>query len=114
MQKTLTRLGFVVISAENCTEGLTTFEKAHKAGTPFDLALLDLNMPGFSGQPEDGAGLELLNRLLKQQPDLPIIILSAYDEVSKAKEAIASGAKDYFVKGRDEGLIDLIDAILEK
>ncbi|NJN44915.1 MAG: hypothetical protein HC806_09495 [Anaerolineae bacterium] len=45
---------------------------------------------------------------------MPIIILSAYDEVSKAKEAIARGAQDYFVKGRDEGLVDLIDAILEK
>ena len=114
MQKTLSRLGFEVAAAENCVDGLASFDDAQDAGKPFHMALLDLNMPGFNGQPQEGAGLELLSRLLKKQPGLPVIILSAYDEVTKAKEAISRGARDYFVKGRDEGLVDLIDAILEK
>jgi CheY-like chemotaxis protein len=114
MQKTLSRLGFEVVATGNCTDGLTTFEAAQGTEKPFALALLDLNMPGFSGQPQDGAGLELLSRLVEKQPDLPIIILTAYDEVSKAKDAISRGARDYFVKGRDEGLVDMIDSILEK
>lgn len=114
MQKTLARLGFEVIVAGNCTDGLAAFEAARATDTPFVLALLDLNMPGFSGQPQDGAGLELLSRLCEKQPGLPVIILTAYDEVSKAKEAIQRGARDYFVKGRDEGLVDIIDSILAK
>jgi CheY-like chemotaxis protein len=113
MQKTLMRLGFDVTTAGDCAEGLATFEAA-PAARPFDLALLDLNMPGFDGYPREGAGLELLSRLLEKQPGLPAIILTAYDEVNKAKEAISRGARDYFVKGRDEGLVDLMDAILEK
>jgi len=114
MQKTLSRLGFEVITADNCTDGLTIFEAAQGSDRPFDLALLDLNIPGFTGQPQEDAGLELLNRLHKKSPDLPVIILTAYDEVRKAKDAILRGARDYFVKGRDEGLVDMIDAILEK
>lgn len=114
MQKTLVRLGFDVTTAGNCVEGLATFSAALHTDHPFDLALLDLNMPGFDGQPQEGAGLELLSRLMEQHPGLPAIILTAYDEVAKAKNAIARGARDYFVKGRDEGLVDLIDAILEK
>lgn len=113
MQKTLVRLGFEVLTAGSCTEGLETFEAARSSAQPFELALLDLNMPGFSGLPQDGAGLELLSSLVEKQPGLPVIILTAYDEVTKAKDAIARGARDYFVKGRDEGLVDLIDAILD-
>ncbi len=114
MQKTLARLGFEVIIAGNCLEGVAAFDAAQATDKPFVLALLDLNMPGFSGQPQDGAGLELLSRLVEKQPGLPVIILTAYDEVSKAKEAIQRGARDYFVKGRDEGLVDIIDSILAK
>jgi DNA-binding NtrC family response regulator len=114
LQKTLSRLGFEVITADNCINGLATYEAAQGSDRPFDLVLLDLNMPGFNGQPQEGAGLELLSRLHEKTPDLPVIILTAYDDVSKAKDAITRGARDYFVKGRDEGLVDLIDAILEK
>jgi DNA-binding NtrC family response regulator len=114
MQKTLVRLGFEVAVAGNCTEGLAAFDAAEDSARPFSLALLDLNMPGFDGHPQDGAGLELLSRLVEKQPGLPVIILTAYDEVTKAKDAITRGARDYFVKGRDEGLVDLIDAILDK
>ena len=110
MQKTLLRLGFSVVVAGSCTEGLD----AYQTNGPFDLVLLDLNMPGFDGRPKDGAGLDLLAQLLTLTPQLPVIILTAYDDVSKAKAAIAHGAREYFVKGREGGLVDLIDAILEQ
>jgi DNA-binding response OmpR family regulator len=114
LQKTLSRLGFEVVTADNCINGLATFEAAQGSNKPFDMALLDLNMPGFTGQPQEGAGVELLSRLREKHPRLPVIILTAYDEVNKVKDAISRGARDYFVKGRDEGLVDLMDAILEK
>ena len=112
MEKTLFRAGFDVETAPNCTEGLATFLAAQSSGAPFSLAVLDLNMPGFEGIEKSGAGLELLSRLIEHDPDLPAVVLTAYDEINKAKQAINRGARAYFVKGREQGLIDLINDIL--
>lgn len=112
LEKTLLRAGFDVETASNCTDGLALFEDTQNSDEPFDLAVLDLNMPGFEGIEKSGAGLELLSRLLAQRPDLPVVVLTAYDEVGKAKDAVNRGARAYFVKGREKGLVDLINDIL--
>lgn len=112
MQKTLLRKGFVVETAENCTEGLETFKAVQSSEIPFDIALLDLNMPNFDGVPTHAAGLDLLSKLLEIAPELIAIVLTAYDEVDTAKDAVQRGARSYFVKGREQGLVDLINEIL--
>ena len=112
MQKTLLRRGFVVETASNCTEGLKVFEAAHNTDAPIDIALLDLNMPNFDGVPAHAAGLDLLSKLREVDSDLIAIVLTAYDEVDTAKEAVKRGARSYFVKGREQGLVDLINEIL--
>jgi CheY-like chemotaxis protein len=112
LQKTLLRAGYEAETASNCTDGLRTFETAQSSDAPFDLAVLDLNMPAFDGTHAAGAGLELLSRLVERQPDLPVVVLTAYDEVGKAKDAVDRGARSYFVKGREGGLVDLINDIL--
>ena len=112
MQKTLLRKGFVVETATNCTEGLEAFESAHKSDAPIDMALLDLNMPNFDGIPAHAAGLDLLTKLREVDPELIAIVLTAYDEVDTAKDAVQRGARSYFVKGREQGLVDLINEIL--
>jgi CheY-like chemotaxis protein len=113
MQKTLARAGYLVTTAHNCPDGLQTFDSAQQAGEPFELALLDLNMPGFEGTVVSGAGLELLSRLLEHQADLPVVILTAYDEVNKAREAVNRGARGFFVKGREQALVEQVNAILQ-
>lgn len=112
MEKTLFRAGFDVETATDCIQGLETFKAAQNSDEPFSLAVLDLNMPGFEGIEQSGAGLELLSRLLEHHPDLPVVVLTAYDEINKAKQAINRGARAYFVKGREQGLVDLINEIL--
>ena len=112
MQKTLLRKGFVVETAENCTAGLDVFKSASETKAPFDVALLDLNMPNFDGVPTHAAGLDLLTALLEVDPKLNAVVLTAYDEVDTAKEAVQRGARSYFVKGREQGLVDLINEIL--
>ncbi len=112
MQKTLLRKGFVVETASNCTEGLETFNAAYNSDAPIDIALLDLNMPNFDGVPAHAAGLDLLTKLREVDPGLIAIVLTAYDEVDTAKEAVKRGARSYFVKGREQGLVDLINEIL--
>jgi len=113
MEKTLLRAGFDVETASSCSEGLALFEAALGSGEPFDLAVLDLNMPDFDGVQKSGAGLELLSQLLAGRPDLPVVVLTAYDEVRKANDAVNRGARAYFVKGREKGLVDLINDILD-
>jgi DNA-binding NarL/FixJ family response regulator len=112
LQKTLLRAGFGVETARDCTTGLATFEAAQAEGAPFDVVILDINMPGFDGLESAGAGLMLLDQLKVRRPDLPVVMLSAYDEVDKAKDAVNRGARAYCVKGREQGLVDTVNRIL--
>ena len=57
----------------------------------FDLALLDIKMPKLDG-------LEVMKRLRQQRITVPVFVLSAYQSVELAKEAIKLGAIDYLPK----------------
>ncbi|MEA3309630.1 MAG: response regulator [Chloroflexota bacterium] len=113
MEKTLFRGGFDVTVAENAQGGLQSFNAARAEEMPFDLVILDLHMPNLEGVEDKNAGLQLLSRLLEEQVDLPVIVLTAFDEVARAKESLKRGARAYFVKGREAQLIELINDILE-
>ncbi len=113
MEKSLLRAGFDVEACEDAQQGLQAFEEALQAGTPFDIAVLDLHMPDLAGRDNPDAGLELLGALLERQATLPVVILTAFDEVGRAKRAVEMGARAYFVKGREAGLIELINDILD-
>ena len=109
LEKTLLRAGFDVLTASDCKSGSEVFSQ--NAGE-INIAVLDLNMPSFDGMPKTGAGFELLDDLKKKKADLPVVILTAYDEVSRAKDAVSHGASAFFVKGREQGLVELIQKIL--
>jgi DNA-binding NtrC family response regulator len=109
LEKTLLRAGFDVLTGSDCASGWQIFESNADA---VDLAVFDLNMPDFNGVPKPGAGLDLLQRVMEKKPGLPSIVLTAYDDVNKAKEAVKRGANSFFVKGREEGLVELIRKIL--
>jgi DNA-binding NtrC family response regulator len=111
LEKTLLRAGFNVITASDCTSGSEAFAQNTDQ---IAIAVLDLNMPGFDNTPKNDAGLDLLADLKKQKSSLPVIILTAYDEVTKAKDAVSGGASAFFVKGREQGLVELIQRILGK
>src|SRR5690554_3946737 len=67
-----------------------------------DMVVSDVNMPGMDGH-------ELLARLKQNQPALPVALITAYGQVSKAVEAIRNGAVDYLMKPFEpEQLIELI------
>jgi two-component system response regulator RegA len=113
LEKTLLRAGFDVQTAGDVSAGLASFEAARVTDEPFDLAILDLNMPGLDGQDDANAGLVLLSKLVEMDANVPVIILTAFDEVARAKEAVARGARAYFVKGREAGLVELVNRIIE-
>src|SRR4030042_1637340 len=74
-----------------------------------DAAILDLKMPGLDG-------LELLKWILDEGPRVPVLMISAFGEISDAVNAMKLGAKDYIVKPfePDELLIKLKRVILEQ
>lgn len=111
MEKTLLRAGFDVFTAADARGGLDLFEAAREENAPFDLALLDLHMPNLEGQEDSNAGLKLLSKLLEIDADFPVVVLTAYDEVERAKAAVSRKARAYFVKGREMELINLIRSL---
>ncbi len=59
------------------------------------LVLLDIMMPGMDG-------LEVLSRMKRLAPDLPVIMVSAQGVINVAIEAMKKGAYDYITKGQDD------------
>lgn len=57
----------------------------------FDLAILDIMVPGISG-------LEVLNRIREIKPDLPVIMLTALGDDKTQLEAFNAYADDYIIK----------------
>ncbi|WP_151688750.1 response regulator, partial [Acinetobacter nosocomialis] len=58
---------------------------------PFNLVISDVNMPGMDGH-------QLLAQLRRQQPQLPVLLMTAHAAGERAVEAIRQGAVDYLVK----------------
>lgn len=101
----LAREGYAVTAADN---GRAALEKLR--AEPFDLVLLDILMPELDGY-------EVL-RQLKSAPetrDVPVIMISALDELSSIVRCIEQGAEDYLPKPFDPVLLRArIGACLEK
>lgn len=74
----------------------------------FHLVLLDLIMPHLSG-------MDILQKLKEEFPDIECVIMTAVDEVSSAVQAMRFGAYDYLVKPLStEKLIIVINRALER
>lgn len=73
-----------------------TLEEASSAAeaVAYDLLLLDLNLP-------DGRGIDLLNSIRRAGSRLPVIIITARDQVRDRIEGLNSGADDYVLKPFD-------------
>jgi two-component system response regulator HydG len=73
----------------------------------FDIALLDIKMPGMDG-------MELQARLHDADPDLLVVIMTGYASVDTAVQALKRGAYDYITKPVDpDELSHLVDKALE-
>jgi DNA-binding NtrC family response regulator len=85
----LTRLGYQVQAAANAKEAIEQQTAHHPQAM-----LCDIRMPETSG-------VELLPKMLAQDPDLAIIMLTAIDEPRTAIECLKLGAADYLIKPVD-------------
>jgi adenylate cyclase len=105
LSRRLERQGYTVHEAENGREALEIL-KARK----FDLVLLDVIMPGMNG-------FETLRAIIadKNLRHIPVIMLSALDEIDNVVRCIEIGAEDYITKPYNPILLNArISASLEK
>ncbi len=86
LRTTLQEFGFTTVEASRGEEALQLAKSQ-----PFDVVLLDLNMPGIGG-------IKTLERLRAAYPRLPILILTVRDEEHDKVEALERGADDYITK----------------
>ena len=86
--------------ANDGLEGIEKFEKISP-----DIVITDINMPNLNG-------LDMAQRLKSINPNIPIIILSAFSEKEKLFSAIDIGVTKYFLKPYDPAeLLDYIEEI---
>jgi DNA-binding NtrC family response regulator len=91
--------GFEVLTAE---DGLRGVELALQE--PVDMVLLDLRLPKLDG-------FEALQRIKRKKPGLPVVMITAYDDMHTAIEAIRLGAIDHLGKPLD---LDQLDEVITK
>ncbi len=96
----LERDGHTVDKAASGEESLEKFEKTH-----YDIILLDIKMEGMSG-------LDVLKRVKEMDPDVSVVMITAYGSIPSAIEAMKSGAYEYLLKPFDpDELMVLIEKI---
>ena len=103
LEALLKRRGYEVDTAPTAAQGL----KVLKSKSP-PLILLDLRLP-------DADGLEMLDRIKNELPEVPVIILTAHDSLHNAIESIKRGAFHFISKPyAPEELLSLVEKALEK
>ena len=84
---------FGITDCSTCSDGRQVIAELKKR--KYDAVLLDMSMPFITGK-------ELLPRILDENPDMPVIMITAVNEVETAVSCIKAGAFDYLVKPLDE------------
>lgn len=103
LRELLTRRGYKTASAFSGTEALLYLERELPAAM-----LLDLMLPGMDGE-------ELLTRVKRDYPRLPVIITSAKEETGTRIALLRAGADDYLTKPYDtEELLARLEAVLRR
>ena len=82
----------VVAEADSGTETLVAVERH---ATILDLVLLDVRLP-------EGDGLKILGSLKDTHPDLPVLMISTFDNANYMARSVALGASGYVLKDSDQ------------
>ena len=82
----LEKKGYKVTTANNGRDALDLVEKI-----PFDLIILDENMPGITG-------LETLQRIKQEAPHIPVIMITKSEEENIMDQAVGNKIADYLIK----------------
>ena len=94
----LTQDGYTVVEAGTAKEAL------QRTGPDIDLVLLDYRLP-------DSDGLRVLKQIKSTEPDIPVILLTAFSSIETAVEAMKQGAYHYANKPFN---LDEISLVVQK
>lgn len=86
LRRLLTGEGYTVLEAETGERALTIARE-----NPVDVTITDFKMPGMDG-------LALAKTLIEEDPDRPVLMMTAYSAVDNAREAVGIGVFEYYVK----------------
>ncbi|MCF6247497.1 MAG: response regulator [Desulfobacula sp.] len=81
--------GYTVKITQDGESGISTL-----ASTPFDIAIIDLMMPGLNG-------IDTLRQIKEICPDLPVILLTGHGSTKDGMEGMRIGAFDFLMKPLD-------------
>ncbi|MCF8112742.1 MAG: response regulator [Desulfotignum sp.] len=102
MKEWLAEEGYPVQTAASAQKALNLL-----AVDAFEVMLTDIKMPGMDG-------VELLSRAKEMQPDLAVVMMTAYAAVDSAVAAMKQGAVEYLVKPFDpDAVLALVDRIFQ-
>ena len=102
LEITLGRMKLETVAAENLTSALELLKSQ-----TFDLCLTDMQLP-------DGNGLELVEYINANQPQLPVAMITAFGSMDTAISALKAGAFDFLQKPIDLAqLRSLVDSALK-
>lgn len=88
-------------TAKNGVEAIQQAEKG-----PLDCVLLDMKMAGMNG-------IDVLKKMKSSWPNLPVIMMTAYDETELTEEAQKLGAAHFFIKPFDVFEVrDVVNALV--
>ena len=96
MQMELEELGYQVVAVADGDSALRMLAETRPA-----LVISDLKMPGLSG-------LDLLRRIRADDPQITVIIITAFGTVQNAVEAMKAGAYDYITKPIDHDQLEMV------
>ncbi len=88
IQALLQELGYTIIPF---SDGKKALEAYKKNPDRFDLVITDMTMPGITG-------LQLAKKILKLQPEQPVVLCTGHSELINREKALATGISEYFEK----------------
>jgi two-component system response regulator PilR (NtrC family) len=102
LEITLGRMNIETVAAADLSSARNILDE-----TDFDLCLTDMHLP-------DGNGLELVDHIAENRPDLPVAVITAFGSMDTAITALKAGAFDFVQKPVDlEQLRALVDTALK-
>jgi PAS domain S-box-containing protein len=92
LQEMLQRLGYEVALVEEGGEAIALYRRAKESGSPFDVVIMDLTVPGGMG------GKEAIRKLRQIDPEVRAIVSSGYSNDPLAGDFMKYGFSDFIAK----------------
>jgi DNA-binding NtrC family response regulator len=95
----LSELDYKILRAQDGRKGIEILEKEHP-----DLVITDLKMPGYNG-------IEVLEKVREFDESIPVVMITAFDDMETTIKAMQLGAYDYIEKSLE---LERIKAIIKR